>query len=224
VTSGTTIERPARRLGADERREQLLQIGLAVLHELPFDQLTADTVAQRAGVSKGLVFHYFPTNRDLHVAVLRAATTQLVTSLDVDPDATPGERLRLGVAAFVAYIERQPSSYRAISRGAGSDVQLVEVFEETRASVVGIIERAAGFDRLPPGLLLAARGWIALVEESVLHWLDHGGDAGDLRRDDLVDFLHRAALTLLADPIAVSGLSLLPGAVPRVPDPGGAPG
>lgn len=203
-------ERPIRRLGADERREQLVRVGLQVLHELPFDQVTADTVAQRAGVSKGLVFHYFPTTRDLHVAVLRAATAELVASLDVDPDATPGERLRLGVAAFVAYIERQPSSYRAISRGAGSDAQLVEVFEETRASVVGIIERGAGFDELPPGLLLAARAWIALVEESVLHWLDHGG----IERDELVDFLHRAALTLLADPIAVARISLLPGAPP----------
>ncbi len=211
MTSATTLDRPARRLGAGERRDQLVRVGLDVLHELPFDQLTADTVAQRAGVSKGLVFHYFPTNRDLHVAVLRAATAELVARIDTDHDATPGDRLRLGVAAFVDYIEQQPSSYRAISRGAGSDAQLVEVFEETRASVVAIIERAAGFDRLPPGLLLAARGWIALVEESVLHWIDNGG----LTRDDLVDFLHRAALTLLADPIAVAGLSLLPGAPPR---------
>jgi AcrR family transcriptional regulator len=207
VTSATTS---GRRLGAEERREQLVGIGLEVLRSLPFDQLTADTVAQRAGVSKGLVFHYFPTTRDLHVAVLRAATAELVASLDVDPAAPPGERLRLGVAAFVDFIEAQPSSYRAISRGAGSDGQLLEVFEETRASVVGIIERGAGFQGLPPGLLLAARAWIALVEESVLHWLDHGG----LTREELVDFLHRAALTLLADPIAVSGLSLLPGAPP----------
>jgi len=161
-------------------------------------------------VSKGLVFHYFPTTRDLHVAVLRSATEELVASLDVDPEATPGERLRLGVAAFVDYIEAQPSSYRAIARGAGSDAQLLEVFEETRARVVGIIERAAGLDALPPGLLLAARAWIALVEESVLHWIGHGG----LSREELVDFLHRAALTLLADPIAVSGISLLPGAAP----------
>jgi AcrR family transcriptional regulator len=211
VTSATAASATtARRLGADERREQLVRIGLAVMHELPFDQVTADAVAQRAGVSKALVFHYFPTTRDLHVALLRSATAELVANLDVDPQATPGDRLRLGVAAFVDYIERQPTSYRAISRGAGSDAQLVEVFEETRASVVGIIERAAGFDRLPPGLLLAARAWIALVEESVLHWLDHGG----IEREDLVDFLHRAALTLLADPIAVSGISLLPGAPP----------
>jgi AcrR family transcriptional regulator len=206
VTSATAV----RRLGAEERREQLVAVGLQVLRELPYDQLTADAVAQRAGVSKGLVFHYFPSTRDLHVAVLRAATAELVESLDVDPEATPGERLRLGVAAFVDYIEAQPSSYRAIARGAGSDEQLLEVFEETRARVVEILERAAGLPALPPGLLLAARGWIALVEESVLHWLDHGSIA----RDELVDFLHRAALTLLADPIAVSGLSLLPGAAP----------
>ena len=45
----------SRRLGAEERREQLVQAGLGLIGEVPFDQLSADDVAKAVGVSKGLV-------------------------------------------------------------------------------------------------------------------------------------------------------------------------
>jgi AcrR family transcriptional regulator len=189
-----------KRLGAEQRRQQLVTAGLALIQAVPFDQLSADDVAAAVGVSKGLVFHYFPTTRDLHVAVLRAATVELVAGLDVDPAAIPAERLRLGVDAFVAYIERSPSSYLAMSRGAGSDAQLGEVFEETRNAVVGIIQRVLGAPELPPGLAIGLRGWIAFVEEAVLHWVAQGKP---VERDALVTFLQQAALAMLPEASAL---------------------
>jgi AcrR family transcriptional regulator len=205
----TAVQRP-RRLDAAARREQLVQVGLDLLAEGTFDQMTADEVAQRAGVSKGLVFHYFPTTRELQVAVLRNKAAELIAGLDADPEAVPTDRLRAGIDAFVAFIELQPDTYRAIARGAGTDEQLLAVFEDTRGSVVDLIRRAVGLPDLPPGLRIAVRAWIALVEEATLHWLDDR----PVPRADLVDFLHRAALDLLADPLATSGLAMLPGAPP----------
>lgn len=199
-----------RRLDAAARREQLVQVGLALLSEGSFDQMTADEVAQRAGVSKGLVFHYFPTTRELQVAVLRIKAAELVSSLDADPGAAPTDRLRAGIDAFVAFIELQPGTYRAIARGAGTDEQLLGVFEDTRGAVVDLIRGAVGLAELPVGLRIAVRGWIALVEEAVLHWLDDR----PVPRQELVAFLHRAALVLLADPFATAGLVVLPGAPP----------
>ena len=189
-----------KRLGAEARREQLVTTGLALIKALPFDQLSADDVAAAAGVSKALVFHYFPTTRDLQVAVLRAATAELIAGLDVDPTAIPAERLRLGVDAFVAYIERSPSSYLAMSRSAGSDARLGEVFEETRMAVVGIIQRVLGAPELPPGLAIGLRGWIAFVEEAVLHWVAEGKP---VERNALVTFLQQAALEMLPEASAL---------------------
>src|SRR5436190_23947777 len=74
---------PNRRLGPDARRAQLVGVGLALMKEMPFDEVTAEIVARAGGVSKGLVFHYFPTTRDLQVAILPAATAELLTDLDV---------------------------------------------------------------------------------------------------------------------------------------------
>jgi AcrR family transcriptional regulator len=192
---------PGRRLGADARRGQLLQVGLHLLKSSPFDQVSPDLVARVAGVSKGLVFHYFPTKRDLHVAILRAAAAELLAELDPDPAMAPDQRLRAGLDAFVDFIEQQPANYLAVSRSAGSDPGLLAVFEDTRAAVVGIVVQALGLSTPPPGLRIAIRGWIAMVEEAILHWLD----GRPVPREALVDFLQKAALTMLPDALALSG-------------------
>ena len=189
-----------RRLGPDARRAQLVGVGLALMKEIPFDEVTAEVVARAVGVSKGLVFHYFPTTRDLQVAILRAAAGELLAQLDVGAGLPPDERLRVGLDAFVSYIEQQPASYQAVVRRAGSDERLLAVFEDTRAAVVDIVAGSLGVTRLPPGLRLVIRGWIAMVEECVLHWLDDR----PVPREDLIEFLRRAALTMLPDALTLS--------------------
>ena len=192
------IEHPppsGRRLGPDARRAQLVGVGLALIKEMPFDEVTAEVVARAVGVSKGLVFHYFPTTRDLQVAILRAATAELLVEIDVGADLPPDERLLVGLDAFVRYIEQQPASYQAVVRRAGSDERLLEVFEDTRGAVVDIVAAALGLSELPAGLRLVIRGWIAMVEECVLHWLDDK----PVPREELVEFLRRAAVTMLPD-------------------------
>ncbi|HZD65243.1 MAG TPA: TetR/AcrR family transcriptional regulator, partial [Acidimicrobiales bacterium] len=157
-------------------------------------------VAAVAGVSKALVFHYFPTKRDLQVAILRAATSELVSRLDPDPSLPRDERLRAGLEVFVAYIEQHPASYLAMARGAGSDERLLRVFEDTRAAVVEIIVGALDLPEPPPGLRLALRGWIAMVEETVLHWLE----SRPVPRPQLVSFLQQVALTMLPSALSLS--------------------
>jgi len=190
---------PGRRLGPDARRAQLVGIGLALMKEMPFDEVTADVVARAGGVSKGLVFHYFPTTRDLQVAILRAAAAELLVELDVGAGLPPDERLKVGLDAFVRYIEQQPASYQAVVRRAGSDERLLEVFEDTRAAVVDIVAAALGLTELPAGLRLVIRGWISMVEECILHWLDDK----PVPRGELLEFLRRAALTMLPDALAL---------------------
>lgn len=184
-----------RRLGPDARRAQLVGVGLALMKELPFDEVTAEVVARAGGVSKGLVFHYFPTTRDLQVAILRAASAELLAELDVSTGLPPDEALKVGLDAFIRYIEQQPASYQAVVRRAGSDERLLAVFEDTRAAVVDIVAATLGFSELPAGLRLVFRGWIAMVEECVLHWVNDK----PVPRDELLEFLRQAALRMLPD-------------------------
>jgi len=184
-----------RRLGPDARKAQLVEVGLALVKTMRFDEVTAEVVARASGVSKGLVFHYFPATSDLQVAILRSASAELLGMIDVGHDLPPDERLRVGLDAFVSYIEQQPASYQAVARRAGSDQRLLAVFEDTRAAVVGIIAGGLGFSELPPGLRLVFRGWIAMVEECILDWLDDK----PVPRAELLEFLAGAALTMLPE-------------------------
>ncbi len=195
MTSGTEKRPVGRRLGADTRRDQLVHAGLSLMKSTPFDQISALDVARATGVSKGLVFHYFPSQRDLHGAILRAAAAELLADIDVDHSLPPDERLGAGLDAYISYIEQQPESYRALVRGAGSDELLVGVFEETRDAIVATITAALGQQDPPPGLRIAIRGWIAMVEEAVLHWLD----GTPVPRAELVEFLRRSAVTIVPE-------------------------
>ncbi|MGW2857715.1 helix-turn-helix domain-containing protein, partial [Streptomyces sp. NPDC001215] len=66
-------ERTRRRLSTGERREQLLAVGARLFSENPYDEVWIEQVAEIAGVSRGLLYHYFPTKRDFFAAVVERA-------------------------------------------------------------------------------------------------------------------------------------------------------
>jgi len=188
-----TKARSSRRMGAEQRRAQLITVGLIQARTAPLDAVTAESVAPAAGVSKALVFHYFPTNRDLQLAILEAAGTELLARIEIDPAGSPEQQLRTGLDSFVTAIAEYPALIRSVVRSAGSDPQLLHVFEDIRVGVTDLIASALGATSLPPGLRLAVRGWIAMAEEMVLSWTDHSV----ISRQALVDYLHSAAFALL---------------------------
>ena len=67
-----------RRLSADDRRRQLVGIGLAKIVEKPIQDLSMDDIATEAGISRGLLFHYFPTKTDFYLACIAAAGRRML--------------------------------------------------------------------------------------------------------------------------------------------------
>jgi AcrR family transcriptional regulator len=87
MTSGTTA-RPRQRLSADERREQLFAAAVEVLAEGGFQAATADAIARRAGVSKGLLWHYFDDRDDLLEQTARRTLKTLLRAVGATIDLT----------------------------------------------------------------------------------------------------------------------------------------
>lgn len=84
---GPVAEAPARRrLGADERRDQLVAATVAVLAEQGYGATSAEAIARRAGVSKGLLWHYFPTLDDLFEATARRTLMALGSAVGASID------------------------------------------------------------------------------------------------------------------------------------------
>lgn len=99
------------RLTPDERRRQLVGIGLRMLVEKPIEQLSVDAVAREAGISRTLLFHYFATKTDFHREVLRAAARRVARNVAPDDEATGTEALRQIVDRYLSQIRRRRDSY-----------------------------------------------------------------------------------------------------------------
>ncbi len=105
------------RLSPQERRRQLVGIGLRKFVERPVQELSLDEVAAEAGVSRGLLFHYFPTKTAYHQAVVAAAGRRVLRTVAPDPDTTGELALRQVIDRFIAQIQRRRASYLALVYG-----------------------------------------------------------------------------------------------------------
>ena len=76
VTTRTATART--RLSKEERRSQLLDLGVRLLSTRSLDELSIDLLAEEAGISRGLLYHYFGNKHDFHEAVVRRAADDLI--------------------------------------------------------------------------------------------------------------------------------------------------
>ena len=186
---------PRTRLDPEARRAQLVALGLEMLSTRPLDQVAIDEIAAEAGISRGLLFHYFPTKRDFHVAVVQAAADELYARTEPDAELPVVEQLRSGTEAFLDYVSENRDAYVSLVRSSGGgDPALQAVYEGTRTRFTDRVLQGLGVPGPPtPRLRLAVRGWVALSEEIVVDWLV----TGDLDREDVVTFLDHALLHLV---------------------------
>lgn len=181
-----------RRLPPDERRRQLVGIGLRMLTERPITEITVDDVAREAGISRSLLFNYFPTKRDYHLAIIRAAARRMRRVVLVSGD----EGVAIILDRFLAFLQRRRDPYLSLLRGVGgADPEVAAINAQTRAELVDGVLRALGRDPSAPALRLAVGGWVALVEDIGLAW---AADPAALPRDGIISLLLGTLDDLLA--------------------------
>ena len=112
---------PRRRLSPEDRRNELLTLGAEVFGQRPYDEVRIDEIAERAGISRALMYHYFPDTRAFFAAVIRAEGERLFEATNAP--AQPGEplfdQLRNGVLAYLRYDEEHPHGAWAAYMGMG---------------------------------------------------------------------------------------------------------
>ncbi|MFQ6327236.1 TetR/AcrR family transcriptional regulator [Nocardia sp. CWNU-33] len=205
--TGETVKRT--RLSPDERRTQLITLGAKMLGERAIEDISITEIAQQAGISRGLLFHYFPTKQDFQLAIVHHANAELLERVAPDRSLGTFDMLRDSIDRYIAYVSDNRTSYLALLRGpASTSPLLVTLVEETRNAIVGIILTEAPVpvdDADRPRLLLAIRGWIAFVEETTLSWLRDE----PISRHQLVDLLVESlvALALSLSPALAAALS-----------------
>ena len=192
-----------RRLPVEQRRAQLLPAALGLFaHRAPED-VSLDDVAQEAGVSRPLVYRYFPGGKQqLYEAALRTAADQLELCFAEEQSGPLSRRLSRALDRYLAFVDQHDAGFSALLQG-GS------VVETSRTSaMVDEVRRTAAEQVLlhlsapEPGLRLRmlVRTWIAAVEAASLIWLDEAGSGAQRSRsrEELRDWMvdHFVALLL----------------------------
>jgi AcrR family transcriptional regulator len=190
-----------RRLSTDDRREQLLVSGVRLLEKRPYDEVSIEEIARAAGVSKGLLYHYFPTKNDFLIAAIERGQDELAELTAPDPSLPPAEQLSASLERFLDFVEEHEAAYSAIFRSRGGGEPEIQAALEAgrRQRMDAVIDSLASWEAAPadvertPVLETTVQGWFFFVEGSVLRWLEHR----DLERDELRELLGLALIGAL---------------------------
>jgi len=178
------------RLSPEERRGQLLDLGVRLLATRSLDELSIDLLAEEAGISRGLLYHYFGNKHAFHEAVVRRAADDLIAQTAPPASGEPLERLLASVTAYVDYVVANHEGYVSLIRGAaGGNETLRRIYEDARSALSQRIftEDAQGeLIEETPRTRLIVRGWAAMTEELVLAWI---ADPAGVTRDGLLEII-----------------------------------
>ncbi|MGN7976033.1 TetR/AcrR family transcriptional regulator [Microbacterium sp. 22195] len=162
------------RLTPDERREQLIAIGVNFLAEHTLDELTMEALAQRAGVSRPLLFHYFDTRQGMHLAVVATARDSLLLATEPRPELPPRERIEDTLLRIAEFVQQHQGTFHSLVRGiASGDSAVRRVVDESRERNAERLVEAFTELGAPdsPALRIALRAWVSFTEETLISLL-----------------------------------------------------
>jgi AcrR family transcriptional regulator len=171
-----------RRLDVDERRRRLLEQGAELFSRHAYADLSMAAIAREAGISKALLYHYFPSKQAFFVATLEQQAAELAARVDdVDPSLPPAEQLASALDAFLGWVEEHAEGYGKLLVGAATHPEVRELVEGVRQQTAERILAGLAPDPAPPAVRAAVRGWLWFMDGVLADWLEHR----DIDRDAL---------------------------------------
>ncbi|GHI96089.1 MULTISPECIES: TetR/AcrR family transcriptional regulator [Streptomyces] len=161
-------------MGVEERRQQLIGVALELFSRRSPDEVSIDEIASAAGISRPLVYHYFPGKLSLYEAALRRASDDLAARFEEPHQGPLGARLLRVMGRYFDFVDEHGPGFSALMRGGpavGSSTTNALVDSVRQAAFVQILSHLDVTD--PPARLeLIVRSWISLAESTALIWLD----------------------------------------------------
>ncbi|MGV9679484.1 TetR/AcrR family transcriptional regulator [Nocardia sp. NPDC003482] len=179
-----------RRLSPEQRRAELLDVGARMFAERPYDEVQMDGVADRAGVSRALLYRHFPTKRALFAAIYQRAADALVALVDLDTGRPLTEQVAAGLDAHFDYFAAHRNTVLAANRELAGDPVVQAIITGELASLRERMLDTTGLDgpgREAVGSVLMA--WLRFVHTLSLEWLERGTLSRDQLRDSCIGAL-----------------------------------
>ena len=184
-----------RRLDVDERRAQLLEVGTELFTKHSFEELSMAQIAREAGISKALLYHYFPSKEEFFKAALAEGAAELAQRTAPDDSLPALDQVDASTEAFVSWIGDRGAAYMKLLQSVGAVPELREtvtaIRDFTSARIIdGLVPEA----ERTPAKRAAVRAWLWFMDGVLLDWIEHGDRDADSVSDQLV-----ASLTALLD-------------------------
>ena len=190
------------RLAPELRREKLLDVAMGLFERRAYDAVTLEGIAEAAGVSPGLVHHYFGTKREVFLGVVLRAISGFQEAIAAVPaDAEQArlpvrKRLRAALERYLDFVLERPNGYAFVigARGAPDD-EVRFAIDAAREQVHRAVLILVGLREPDLAQDLAMWGWLGFVERVTPRWVARGG----CDRDALIEMLLGAAAPVLGD-------------------------
>ncbi|MGB6069167.1 MAG: TetR/AcrR family transcriptional regulator [Rhodococcus sp. (in: high G+C Gram-positive bacteria)] len=165
---------PRKRMTPAQRRLQLLEIGSALFAERPYEDVWIEEVADLAGVSRGLMYHYFPSKREFFVEIVRTESERNLDLTAPDTSLPILEQIAAGLDAYISYTDEHAHGVRAVNRGSllgdrRIDDILTREFEIQQDRILAALPAEFRDDEM---IRIALRGWVAFVRAVCLDWVE----------------------------------------------------
>lgn len=166
----------------------------------PYEDVFVEDIAVRAGVSRGLFYHYFPSKRDLYVAIFQRASSRMLARANPDPELPLAEQLANGLEAHIQYFAEHPLEAVALNRGALSDDPAIQAIVTEELDIVGqrLIDKLVAEGRRRDVTEIAIAGWLAFVRAVCVKWVE----SQKITRAELTEMCLRAFECALGRPDA----------------------
>lgn len=211
--SARAADRRARRMSPQQRRDHLIATALQLYSRRHPEDVSIDDIVAAADVSRALFYRYFTNLREVHLAALGRVVDDLIAELALPAAGQLRERLRTALSRFVAFAESYAGSYAALLRSGSTvaDRNTDSLVERVRDHVVALFGGLLGAAPAPM-LERTLRGWMSVVDTTLIGWLDER----DLPREQLEAWLVDQLVGMLRttaehDPATAEQLALLGG-------------
>ena len=150
-------------------------IGADLFTRHAYDELSMAKIAREAGISKALLYHYFPSKEAYFVATLEEKANELQQRTEPDPELPPLEQLgALAWTPTCSWIEENAGSYDKMIRNAGAAPEVRALLDRVRTETAKRILGGLSPDGPPsPILRTAVRGWLGFMDGACLDWVNH---------------------------------------------------
>lgn len=168
-----------RRLEPDQRRRQILRSAIELFGERSYASVSTTELADRAGVGRGLIHHYFGTKRELYLEVVRSMVEMAPIPPGQLPTGSLPKRIDVSVNHFLDLISKDSKTWLAVigAEGLGPDDEVAAIIHTADRHSADLLATSLGIRPGEPGrelLVTMIQSWGGLAKAGGRNWLQSG--------------------------------------------------